>query len=570
MGTALSFSPPSAKLDDPIESLVARKPAASHVVEPRHSTIFFAARSFLRTSSLYEGQSMGFAGRGVIWRLAAPTLGLSVLLLATVAVAALALHRMQLEADRVIDQAMSAAEAAEHVEHVFDDCRRHLTDYAETGKPSEVEEARGLGKESDDDLVVIDALLIPGRGHLLVAEMEQYTVALRRELNQIPTRAPMETRLAAVRRVIGTLLDPQILSRAREERELCVAALHAARKDGREVTQRAGWALFVLGVGGTLGGTFAGLGIARSLRRELIELTVPIRSAMGSLNEVVGPVQVYSTNNFAELDAALESLAKRVAQVVGRLQSAERERIRNDQMAALGQLAAGLAHELRNPLTAMKTIVDAARRQPQRNSIDSRDLAVFDEEIQRLNRSLQSFLDYARPPATTKRLVDLGMIAEKTRQLLAGRAEQQSIRVSIEQPEGPVRVQADPEQLHQVLLNLLLNAFDAIGDQGQAILRIAQDGQGFAVITVVDSGPGISQAVRERLFEPFVSTKGSGTGLGLTICRRIVEDHGGQIEAADGSTGGAIFTVKFPMNAQLTTNGDLATSAPTDADAFSR
>ena len=131
------------------------------------------------------------------------------------------------------------------------------------------------------------------------------------------------------------------------------------------MTRRADWALLVFGVVGTVGGTVAGFGIARSLRRELIELSIPIRSAMGSLNEVVGPVQVFSTDNFAELDAALGSLAQRVAQVVERLQSAERERLRNDQMAALGQLAAGLAHELRNPLTAMKTIVDAARREPQ-------------------------------------------------------------------------------------------------------------------------------------------------------------------------------------------------------------
>ena len=363
------------------------------------------------------------------------------------------------------------------------------------------------------------------------------------------------------------MLDSQLLSRAREERELCVEVLHAARDQGRAVTRRAGWALFVLGLGGTVGGTIAGFAIARSLRRELIELTVPIRSAMGSLNEVVGPVQVFSTNNFAELDLAAPracSKSETSAHVVERLQSAERERIRNDQMAALGQLAAGLAHELRNPLTAMKTIVDAARRDPTKASIDSRDLAVFDEEIQRLNRSLQSFLDYARPPATTKRLADLGTIAEKTRQLLAGRAEQQSIRVSLEQPPHPVAVYADPEQLHQVLLNLLLNAFDAIGDQGQVTVRITDDGQSFAVITVTDTGPGIPHAVRDRLFEPFVSTKESGTGLGLTICRRIVEDHGGRIEAVNGRAGGATFTVKLPMCSTV------PSSAPTDADAFSR
>jgi two-component system sensor histidine kinase HydH len=332
----------------------------------------------------------------------------------------------------------------------------------------------------------------------------------------------------------------------------------------------------VFGVVGAIGGTVTGFGLARSLRRELIELSVPIRSAMGSLNEVVGPVQVFSTDNFAELDAALDSLAKRVAQVVERLQSAERERIRNDQMAALGQLAAGLAHELRNPLTAMKTIVDAARREPVTDGLNARDLAVLDEEIQRLNRSLQSFLDYARPPATTKRLVDLRTIAEKTRQLLAGRAEQQSISVCIEQPERPVEVEVDPEQLHQVLLNLLLNGFDAIGRDGQVTLRIAQDAQGCAVITVADSGPGIPQAVRDRVFEPFVSTKESGTGLGLTICRRIVEDHGGRIEAADCRAGGAIFTVKLPMSGtlpstgNLTLSGTLLTGGSTDADPLGR
>jgi two-component system sensor histidine kinase HydH len=516
------------------------------------------------------------AGRGITWRIAAPMLVLTALLLTTVAVAAVTIRRMQLEADRVIDRSMSAAEAAEQVEHVFDDCRRHLTDYAATGRPSEVEEARGLGKEGGDDLVAFDDLLISQRGHLIVAEMERYTLVLRQELNEMPRSASLEPREAAVRRVLDSVLDSQLLTRAREERELCVAALHTARDEGATMTRRAGWALFALGLGGTVGGTLAGFGIARSLRRKLIELSVPIKNAVGSLNEVVGPVQVASTENLTEFNATLDGMARRVADVVERLQSAERQRLRNDQMAALGQLAAGLAHELRNPLTAMKTIVDAARREPKGGSLDARDLAVLDEEIQRLNRSLQSFLDYARPPAARKRPVDLKAIAEKTRQLLSARAEQQSIRVRIEQPECPVVVEADPEQMHQVLLNLMLNAFDAIGTDGELTIRIADDGAGFASLSVADTGTGISQAVRDRLFEPFVSTKESGSGLGLTTCRRIVEDHGGQIEAADGSGRGAIFTVKLPMSAysppadELPLTDTLPNRGPAHADALGR
>lgn len=489
---------------------------------------------------------MRCAGRGVIWSIAAPTLALSVFLLTTVAVAARALNHAQLEADRVIDQALSATEAAERLEQVFQGCRSHLSDYAISGRPTEIEQARQVGKEIGKRLLQIDSLHISDRGHTLIAELRRYSVALQSALDRIPAPAPVETRDAAVERVIGTMLDPQILSRTREERELCVNSLHAARARGSAATNRASWLLLALGLLGVGGGALAGFGIARSLRRELIELSVPIRSAMGSLDEVVGPVQVFSTDNFAGLDAALDSIARRVAQVIERLQSVERERIRNDQMAALGQLAAGLAHELRNPLTAMKTIVDAARRGGG-VSVDGRDLAVLSEEIARLDDALQSFLDYARPPKIAKCPVDLGTIADKTRQLLAGRADQQSILISIEQPKGPVVIHADPEQLRQVLLNLMLNAFDAIGHDGKVTVGIAPGKQGEAVITVADSGSGIPQAVGKRLFEPFVSTKESGTGLGLTICRRIVEDHGGRIEAADNPSGGAVFTVWLPM-----------------------
>jgi two-component system, NtrC family, sensor histidine kinase HydH len=498
-----------------------------------------------------ESEKMRFAD-GVILRVAAPTLVLSGVLLVTVVLAAGALYWVQLQADGAIDDALAAAEGAEHLEYVFQACRSHLSDYAMTGQTAEMQRARGLGMESGDRLIEVDSLHISTRGHILIAELRQYTLTLQSAIDQIPVSMPVDARQAAVSHVIDTVLDPQILSRAREERELCVAALHEARTRGRQTVRRAGWALVVLGIAGAGGGTLAGFGIGRRLQRELVELSIPIRTAIGSLNEVIGPVQVASTDNFAGLDAALENIAQRVGQVIERLQSAERERIRNDQMAALGQLAAGLAHELRNPLTAMKTIVDAARRDGRSVSLDDRDLAVLDEEITRLDRALQSFLDYARPPQSAKREVDLGTIAEKTSQLLAGRAEQQAISMSVERPDGPVTALADPEQLRQVLLNLMLNAFDAIGHGGKVTVRVESNGQknthgrGEAVLTVSDSGTGIPQAVHDRLFEPFVSTKESGTGLGLTICRRIVEDHGGRIEAADGPSGGAVFTVRLP------------------------
>ena len=298
----------------------------------------------------------------------------SLLLLATIAVAARTLNHLQVEAERAIDQAFTAAEAAERLELVFQECRSHLSDYAITGRPSEIEQAKHFDKENAERLLQIDTLEVSSRGHLLIAELRRYTIAFEHAPSTKSPR-PHRSQLGdeIVERVISTMLDPQILSRAREERELCLQTLHAARMRGAQATSRAGWALLVLGLVGVVGGTLAGFGIARSLRRELIELSIPIHSAIGSLDEVVGPVRVFSTDNFKGLDAVLDSIAQRVAQVIERLQKAERERLRNDQMAALGQLAAGLAHELRNPLTAMKTIVDSVRRGGPAHSLDDRD-----------------------------------------------------------------------------------------------------------------------------------------------------------------------------------------------------
>jgi signal transduction histidine kinase len=250
----------------------------------------------------------------------------------------------------------------------------------------------------------------------------------------------------------------------------------------------------------------------------------------------------------AELERSLNVLATRVADVVARLQAAERESLRNDQMAALGQLAAGLAHELRNPLTAIRTLVEAARGQGPGGRLDARDLEVLDEEIGRLDTTLQSFLDYARPPRLEQRSVDLRDVVRKTVQLVGPRAERQSIQLDVALPDEPLTAFADAEQLRQVLLNLLLNALDAIRTGGSVTLQAARDpAAGQIVLKVLDDGPGIPDSVREKLFEPFVSSKTAGTGLGLTISRRIVENHGGTITAEDRPEGGAVFTVRLPQ-----------------------
>jgi signal transduction histidine kinase len=191
--------------------------------------------------------------------------------------------------------------------------------------------------------------------------------------------------------------------------------------------------------------------------------------------------------------------------------------------------------------------VEVARSHGAAAQLDGRDLEVVDEELTRLDTTLQSFLDYARPPKLERRTVDVRDVVQRTVQLVKPRAEQQTVRIDVALPERPLQVSADAEQLRQVLLNLLLNALDALGTGGRITVSATADATARQVVVqVADDGPGISDAVHSTLFEPFVSSKPSGTGLGLTISRRIVENHGGTITAENGAHGGAVFSVRLP------------------------
>ncbi len=169
-------------------------------------------------------------------------------------------------------------------------------------------------------------------------------------------------------------------------------------------------------------------------------------------------------------------------------------------------------------------------------------------KLRRLERSLQTFLDFARPPGLEKRCDDVRQVLRQTLELISARASRQGVTVRSDFPLQPLTIEADHEQLRQVFLNLVLNSLDAL-PQGGAIQVTAAGGDG-VTITVADDGPGISSQPAEQIFEPYVSTKETGLGLGLAICRRIVEAHGGQITGSNGPAGGAVFSVRLPGNRQ--------------------
>ena len=201
-------------------------------------------------------------------------------------------------------------------------------------------------------------------------------------------------------------------------------------------------ALVVLGVGGAAAGAAAGYGLARGMRRTAYQLTIPLRDVAGRLNQVVGPVEIDEQPEFEDLEAVLKKIAAEVNSVIEKFHATHRQVIRSDQLAALGQLAAGLAHELHNPLMSMKILVQSARTEDAA-ALDSNDLRVLDEEITRLQNLLQSFLTFARPARLERSEVDLRLVISQTVTILAARAARRHVSIPCCMPKKPLLINAD-------------------------------------------------------------------------------------------------------------------------------
>jgi signal transduction histidine kinase len=255
--------------------------------------------------------------------------------------------------------------------------------------------------------------------------------------------------------------------------------------------------------------------------------------------------------------AVLEPLAVQIGVVIENSKQYRRMQER-DRLAVLGQMAAGLAHEIKNPLGAIKgaaQLLGDTRSGDHLGPPEREFLGIILEEVERLDRVVGSVLDYARPSKGDVGAVDANAVVRSTLKLLASdRAEVSDARMDLE-PELP-RVRADAEQLRQVLINLIRNASQAMGLGGTVYVSTrkreerhpgGRDPTTLVEIAVRDEGPGIAPQVMKNLFVPFVTTKDRGTGLGLAISQRVVAEIGGRIDVATRPGLGSTFTVLLPV-----------------------
>jgi PAS domain S-box-containing protein len=296
---------------------------------------------------------------------------------------------------------------------------------------------------------------------------------------------------------------------------------------------------------------FPGPSVARD-HGVVSSLAVPLYGQVRPL----GVLGVHTTRRrrFSEADVHfVQAVANVVATAMERHRHEERLRerqmVRAEQMAAIGQVAAGVAHELRNPLTSIKGLVQVNLREATARGLPAEDLRVIEHEVRRMERTLQTFLDFARPPRPDRRRLDLADVVGRVYALVGGRARKQRAALRFPRPDGPAWVDGDRDQLQQLLLNLVLNALDAMPHGGVVEVELRPPRDGYVELLVRDTGPGIAPHILPKVFETFVSGKETGVGLGLPVSRRIAEDHGGGLTAYNLPAGGACFALRLPAPA---------------------
>lgn len=234
------------------------------------------------------------------------------------------------------------------------------------------------------------------------------------------------------------------------------------------------------------------------------------------------------------------------------LQKSQRQLVQNEKLAAIGRLAAGIAHEVRNPLGVIRSSAAMVQDGFQPGDDAHRACQFICEEIDRLNSLITSLLTFARPAQLRVQRVALDTVLERALALAADELRSRGVQVAREGLPGP-ELDADPDLVAQVVLGLLTNAAEAIGQGGCIALRVAAH-RDSVQIDVADSGPGLSAEQAQRVFEPFFTTKPKGTGLGLAMAQRIIQTHLGALRVSSGrgagpAGGGACFTIELPLHA---------------------
>jgi signal transduction histidine kinase len=295
-------------------------------------------------------------------------------------------------------------------------------------------------------------------------------------------------------------------------------------------------------------------------------------AAILASGELRGAVEVVYTEERPELDEGpflkeertlIDAVAREVGIIIKRREAEDeqlklREQlVRSEKMAALGQLSAGIAHEIRTPLTSIKIFIQSLEKEIELDENQKEDFRIIKKEIDRINENVIRFLNFARPEEPFFQQLNIHELIKEILNLLAAKMKASSVDLEISLLDVCPPVEGDPKQLGQVFLNLFVNAIEAMPRGGvltarSALKTVPESHEEFLQIFIEDTGCGIPEKDRLYLFDPFFTTKDAGTGLGLSIVYSIVQKHNGQIEVESQMGKGSRFIISLPASKEKT------------------
>ncbi len=257
-----------------------------------------------------------------------------------------------------------------------------------------------------------------------------------------------------------------------------------------------------------------------------------------------------SANEVTALELSVHGLIKNSEQVHKDLKRSQETLLQSEKMALLGKLAAGTAHSIRNPLTSVKMRLFSLNRSCNFTSDQQEDFTVISSEIQQINKTVDNFLEFSRPPRLRTKTMSPSAIVDSALHLMEQRLKSYGVSIKLVRKNPLSRAQIDPEQLKEVIVNIIINACEAIKQNGRIIIseeeKFIPPLKKVVIIRIMDDGPGIPQDIQNDIFNPFFTTKEHGTGLGLSIAYNIIAEHGGWLDLSSREGQGAAFVITLP------------------------
>jgi signal transduction histidine kinase len=257
-------------------------------------------------------------------------------------------------------------------------------------------------------------------------------------------------------------------------------------------------------------------------------------------------------NEVAALELSVHGLIRNSEQVNQDLKKSQETLLQSEKMALLGKLAAGTAHSIRNPLTSVKMRLFSLNRSCRFTDAQQEDFNVISGEIQQINKIVDNFLEFSRPPKLKTRNMSPSLIVDSALNLLEQRLQSYRVSVKLVRNSPLSQTRVDPDQLKEVIVNIIINACEAIKHDGQIVIseeeRFVHPLEKVAIIRIMDDGPGIPKEILPEIFNPFFTTKDHGTGLGLSIAYNIITEHGGWLDVSSKEGQGAAFVITLPIH----------------------